>query len=59
MKHYINDIEKQRDHFMKLSAKWQKEYFEMKAERDNLIELLKMHRDAAVQIQVQQKEAAL
>jgi hypothetical protein len=58
MKHWINDVEKQRDYFIKESAKWQKEYFAMKTERDNLMELLKMHHQATAEIKIEKKEVA-
>ena len=41
-----SSIERQRDHFMKSAAKWQLEYLAMKAERDALAELLKIHHQA-------------
>ena len=43
-------VERERDHFMKSAAKWQMEYLKMKKERDNLIELLKFHHAAKIQI---------
>ena len=43
-------VERERDHFMKSAAKWQMEYLKMKKERDNLLELLKFHHVAKIQI---------
>ncbi len=34
------------DYWIKCAAKWQREFMAMKAERDNLAALLKMHHEA-------------
>jgi hypothetical protein len=41
MNQSLQNVEKQRDYFMKESAKWQQLYFNMRAERDHAITLLK------------------
>ena len=38
------------DYWIKCAARWQREYMAMKSERDQLLQLLKMHREAAEQI---------
>lgn len=41
------------DYWIKCAARWQREFMVMKSERDHLLQLLKMHRDAAAQVRGQ------
>lgn len=43
----MNDI----DYWIKAAARWQSAYMEMRKERDHLLELLRLHRAAAEQLQ--------